>query len=104
MLSCSLWLQGWNLFVSEKEFADVLRKVEMTIAFRKGRERGSFSYGDLTTLTENSGILEAIQALLLEATKVCSITHLVGIVLCRIKTVESEIYLVSNLYQHHYEE
>jgi len=68
----------WNLFMSEKEFSDVLRKVEMTIAFRKGRERGNFSYTDLDALTDNPTLLSALHAVGVELCKVvcvCSVAY-----------------------------
>jgi hypothetical protein len=62
-----LVFQGWNLYVDEKEFADVLRRVEMTIAFRKGRERGGeFTYTELQTLTSDLHLLLSLRAILME--------------------------------------
>ena len=64
--------------MNDKEFADVLRKVEMTIAFRKGRERGGrFTYTDLDALTDDLNLLKALNAILMEITKVRNVVMMV---------------------------
>ena len=56
--------------MNDKEFADVLRKVEMTIAFRKGRERGHFTYTDLDALTDSLTLMKALSEIMMEVSKV----------------------------------
>ncbi|KAL4217127.1 Cyclin-dependent protein kinase [Mactra antiquata] len=43
----------WHLFVSNKDFSDMLQKVEKRVALQQGIDRGWFSYTDLDILTQD---------------------------------------------------
>ncbi|XP_063068199.1 protein CNPPD1 [Engraulis encrasicolus] len=53
----------WSLFTEPKEFFDMLRQLEASIAERQGMKRGWFTYTDLCVLLEQSSWRQALAAI-----------------------------------------
>ncbi|KAL9957603.1 hypothetical protein ACROYT_G034522 [Oculina patagonica] len=72
----------WSLFISNQEFLDFVNKVESRVATTHGLCRGWFTYGDLSTLLDNSGFLRTLGIFRLEVLKVlcaCALTYVLSL-------------------------